>query len=328
VAFPINQVPSWKFTSGHPAPLIALVHHRMVGTLSSTDATFTTGKRVASSHFGIGLCSKHGGSDRICIHQYVLLGNQAFANGNNKYTDPPRAGQLVPSAWNKVYPTTLVNSRTVSIEHQDNGMKGHPKRGIVPEEVIGASIWLDGVLLSGEVTAMQAAGIRFRAGSEAKIAKELKAIRPGPNTMVDHHYISGPLKPSCWRPWKQDKVGFPQARYIREVGASVGMSPTRLAPDPTPRGSTIIEGDVVKSFTTPTVPTLAKVRSAAWLYDNSALEPSPKNIQIDPGREMPLLGVIGQKSRIVSYVNAAGTVVGQAYWVEAADVESTRPGPA
>ena len=336
MAVPIHQVPTWKFTSGHPAALIAVVHHRMVGTLRSTDATFTKGKRVASTHFGVGLCSKHGGTNVVCIHQYVLLGNQAWGNGNNKYPERhAKAGHLVPSAWNKRYPTTLVNSRTISIEHHDNGMKGHPQRGVVPEAVILGSLWLDGLLLSGDVAAMQAAGIRFRAGAETKIGRELKAIQPGPSTIIDHHFVAGPLKPSCWRPWKKDKVGFPQARYLAALGGTPvvgappaapgpGATPT-LIPTPTPTGSA--EGDIVRSFTTPKTPTLAKVRTDAWLYDNSALDPSPKNIHVSPGREMPLIGIIGTKVRIVSYVNAAGALVGQAYWVEAADVESTLPAP-
>ena len=46
----IYWVGSPKFTAGHPAPLIALVHHRMVGTLRSTDAAFTsTDGREAST---------------------------------------------------------------------------------------------------------------------------------------------------------------------------------------------------------------------------------------------------------------------------------------
>lgn len=337
MAFPIHQVPSWKFTPGHPAPLLALVHHRMVGTLASTDATFTKGKRVASTHFGVGLCSRHGGTDRVCIHQYVLLGDQAWGNGNNRFPEGhAKAGQLVPSSWNERYPTTLVNSRTVSIEHHDNGGKGHPRRGIVPAEVIEASIWLDRLLLSGDVAAMEVAGIRFRNGQRAAIGRELKAIRPGPNTIVDHHYIAGPLKPSCWRPWKKDGAGFPQARYLAALGqpgpgvapvaehAATPASPA-VTPAVVPPATTRSEGEIVKSFATPIVPTLAKVRTDAWLYDNSALEPSPRNIRVDPGREMPLLGVIGTTARIVSYVNAAGQTVGRAYWVEAGDVESTRP---
>ena len=325
---PIQQVPTWKFTSGHPAKLIAVVHHRMVGTLKSTDTTFTTGKRIASTHFGVGLCSKHGGKNRVCIHQYVLLGNQAWGNGNNRYPEKhPKAGQLVPSAWNKRYPTTLVNSRTISIEHHDNGKKGHPKRGIVPEEVIVASLALDALLLSGDVAAMKAAGIKFRTGSETTMGKELKAIKPGPTTIVDHRYIAGPLKPSCWRPWQKDTTGFPQARYLAALGATPAIGGPAPTPATAPEHSHTAEGDVMRTFATPTVPTLAKIRTDAWLYDNSALEPSSTNIQVAPGREMPLIGVIGSKARIVSYVNSAGTLVGKAYWVEAANVESTRPAP-
>jgi hypothetical protein len=49
----IHWVGSPKFTAGHPALLIALVHHRMVGTLRSTDAAFTRSDgREASTHFG------------------------------------------------------------------------------------------------------------------------------------------------------------------------------------------------------------------------------------------------------------------------------------
>jgi hypothetical protein len=58
----IYWVGSPKFTAGHPAPLIALVHHRMVGTLRSTDAAFTsTDGREASTHFGVGSgCGRRG----------------------------------------------------------------------------------------------------------------------------------------------------------------------------------------------------------------------------------------------------------------------------
>ena len=58
----IYWVGSPKFTAGHPAPLIALVHHRMVGTLRSTDSAFTsTDGREASTHFGVGYsCDRRG----------------------------------------------------------------------------------------------------------------------------------------------------------------------------------------------------------------------------------------------------------------------------
>jgi hypothetical protein len=332
---PIHWVPATFFTRGHPAPLIAIVHHRMVGTLAGTDRTFGTGAREASTHFGVGLCSKHGGQRSVCIHQYVLLGDQAWGNGNNRSRD----GRLVQSTWNDRYPTRLVNSRTISIEHHDNGGRGSPKRGIVPDGVVEASIRLDAMLLTGDGSALEAAGIRFRDGQRAAICRELRGISPGRHSIVDHHYIAGKLKPFCWQRWRKDEVGFPQARYLEALRAGrvsqrVGEPPDDRGggdPDPadgshgsrpTSEGS---EEEVMRSFQLPPVATLARIRRHAWLYDNSALEPSRRNINIDPGREMPLIGIAGNSARIVSYVDASGMVVGKAYWVEAGDVESTRP---
>ena len=148
-------VGSPKYTAGHPAPLIALVHHRMVGTLRSTDAAFTsTDGREASTHFGIGYgCGRAGHPTSAHIHQYVRLGDQAWGNGN---WDPS-------GAWDDRYPTTLVNSRTVSIEHHDNGGRtAGSGKGVVPEAVIAASIALDALLLRGDLAELRAAGIRFR----------------------------------------------------------------------------------------------------------------------------------------------------------------------
>jgi hypothetical protein len=104
----------------------------MVGTLRSTDAAFTsTDGREASTHFGVGYgCGRTGHPTSAHIHQYVRLGDQAWGNGN---WDPS-------GAWDDRYPTRLLNSRTVSIEHHDNGGRtlGSGK-GVVPEAVIVAS---------------------------------------------------------------------------------------------------------------------------------------------------------------------------------------------
>ena len=127
----IYWVGSPKYTAGHPAPLIALVHHRMVGTLRSTDAAFTsTDGREASTHFGVGYgCGRTGHPTTAHVHQYVRLGDQAWGNGN---WDPS-------GAWDDRYPTTLVNSGTVSIEHHDNGGRtAGSGKGVVPEAVIAA----------------------------------------------------------------------------------------------------------------------------------------------------------------------------------------------
>jgi len=60
------------------------------------------------------------------------------------------AAVLVAGSRDDRYPTTLLNSRTVSIEHHDNGGRtaGNGK-GVVPEAVIAASIALDALLLRG-----------------------------------------------------------------------------------------------------------------------------------------------------------------------------------
>lgn len=101
----IYWVGSPKFTAGHPAPLIALVHHRMVGTLRSTDSAFTsTDGREASTYFGVGYgCGRAGHPTTAHVHQYVRLGDQAWGNGN---WDPS-------GAWDDRYPTRLLNSRTL-----------------------------------------------------------------------------------------------------------------------------------------------------------------------------------------------------------------------
>ncbi len=211
----IFWIGSPKFSPGHPAPIIALVHHRMVGTLRSTDAAFTsTDGREASTNFGVGYdCGIAGHPQGLAgahVHQYVALGDQAWGNGNWD-----ASGQ-----WNDRYPTTYVNSRTVSIEHHDNGGRtlGNGK-GVVPEEVIRASVELDRLLLTGEVAALKAAGIHFRSGTEAAIGRELAAIPLDALHLIDHHFISGRLKPYCWRPWADDRVGFPQARYLAALAA-------------------------------------------------------------------------------------------------------------
>lgn len=206
MSYPIYWVPSPKYTPGHPAPLLAIVHHRMVGTLVGTDASFTSPVgvgRAASTNFGIGWCRKHSPERRICIHQYVRLGDQAWGNGNWDAS----------GSWDNRNPTTLINSRTISIEHEDGGnLPAGEGRGVVPEAVIEASIWLDRELLAGRVD-----GIRFR--DEPTMVRELRAIPVDADHIIDHYYISGRLKPFCYRPWQDDRIGFPQARYLAALGA-------------------------------------------------------------------------------------------------------------
>ena len=231
-------------------------------------------------------------------------------------TKPSGNGNWDPSgAWDDRYPTTLLNSRTVSIEHHDNGGRtAGSGKGVVPEAVITASIALDALLLRGDLAEQKAAGIRFRAGTESAITRELRAIPVDRHHLIDHHYIAGRLKPSCWRPWADDPTGFPQARYL-----------AALAPAPPTSEET------VNSYPVPTVPSIASVPAGTWLYATSALEPSPDNICVDPGRDMPYLGQPASTVRIVEYVDVKGVHTGRAMFAKASEVptppSARRPTP-
>ena len=265
-------VPSPKFTPGHPAPLRAIVHHRMVGTLRSTDTTFTTGTRVASTNFGVGYgCGKSGHPEEAHVHQYVRLGDQAWGNGNWDAS----------GVWNDRYPVSTLNSRTISIEHHDNGgAKLGTGKGVVPDDVIREAIELDRLLLRGDLAELREANVRFRAGTEQAIIRELRAIAPGPHTIIDHTYIAGRLKPSCWRPWADDKVGFPQDRYI----AALTGAP---------------EEETVQSFACPTTTDrVVTIAPGAWLFTNSDFRADARNVQLSgdlpeaerPQRKLPFVG--------------------------------------
>jgi hypothetical protein len=180
----------------------------------------------------------------------------------------------------------------------------------VPEAVLVASIALDALLLRGDLVELRAAGIRFRTGTEAAITRELRAIPIDRHHLIDHHYIGGRLKPSCWQPWADDAVGFPQARYL-----------AALAPTPPDREET------VNSYPVPTIPSIATVPAGTWLYATSALEPSPDNIQVDPGRDMPYLGQPASSMRIVEYVDAKGVHTGRAMFAKASEVTAIRSAP-
>jgi hypothetical protein len=94
-----------------------------------------------------------------------------------------------------------------------------------------ASIALDALLLRGDLAELRAAGIRFRSGTDAAIARELRAIPTDRHHIIDHHYIAGRLKPSCWRPWADDPVGFPQAWYLAalaDLRARSGLTTEQL----------------------------------------------------------------------------------------------------
>jgi N-acetylmuramoyl-L-alanine amidase-like protein len=275
--------------------ILAIVHHRMVGTIEGTIPWFTQGdrNRPVSTHFGIGYIA-----EKLTIAQFVDLSDTAYGNGN--YDSSGRWDD-----WG--YPTTEINARTVSIEHEDNGTAG---RGIVKPGIIAASIALDRLMLRGNLEALRAAGIRCRLRSTAA---ELGAITPSSKTIIRHWDIAGRLKPTCWTAWLDDP-GMPVSRYVREL--------TGAAPAPAPVGD-----DDVKSFSVPKVPTEIGISSGGWLYVSSDVAANASNVQISPGRFLPLHGTLPGPVHIVEYVKADGTHTGKTYFVKAAHVTTQRPIP-
>lgn len=96
---------------------IAIVDHIMSGTLAGTDAWFANPASQVSSHFGVG---KNGE-----IHQYVDLGNPAWANGSVNKPD-----------WPLLIAGVNPNYYTVSIEHE--GQSGD----VMPEAQYQATLAL------------------------------------------------------------------------------------------------------------------------------------------------------------------------------------------
>ncbi|MHB1652331.1 MAG: N-acetylmuramoyl-L-alanine amidase [Desulfitobacteriaceae bacterium] len=94
---------TWKGSPNFSSPkgykILAIVDHIMSGTLEGTDSWFNNPAGQVSSHFGIGKNGK--------IHQYVDLGNPAWANG----------GVNRPN-WPLLLPGVNPNYYTVSIEHE------------------------------------------------------------------------------------------------------------------------------------------------------------------------------------------------------------------
>jgi hypothetical protein len=185
--------------------ILAIVHHRMVGSVESTireftDASLSGQARRVSSQFGIGFQ----GSELI-IAQFVALENTAYCNGQSAADRSACTWQLWLHAGRPP-----ANRITVSIEHEDNGSAGDY---IVVEPIIQASIELDRLLLSGDGPAIRAHGIHC----SDLAAHQLSLVEPSTQTLVDHHVVSPVSKPYCWRPYGGDKVGFPQARYVREL---------------------------------------------------------------------------------------------------------------
>jgi hypothetical protein len=81
------------------------------------------------------------------------------------------------------------------------------------------------------------------------------------------------------------------------------------------------EPDDMPTFTVYATPKVAAVRTGTWLYDNEALQPSPANIQVDPGRDMPIAGKLANGKHIVGYVDTTpGETDLRSYFVRTIDI--------
>ena len=204
----------YKGDRGRALPILAVVYHRIVGTLPSADAVFAdSSDRLASTHFGIGHVS-----GRLEIHQYVDLADAAWGNGDVR---EPTAQVVIQ------HPGVNPNVYTVSIEHEDGGEAG---RGVVQPDTWGASLALSAVILSGDLAAIRAAGIHCR---DQASADQLAMVPRDPIGLIDHHQIAGPNKPYCFRPWLDDP-GFVDGSPSRrdELIASLTLPDTATEDDP------------------------------------------------------------------------------------------------
>jgi hypothetical protein len=113
---PITWVSSPNYWNGRPhGSPVAIVLHTMAGSLSATDGWFGNTASQVSAHYGVGLDGS--------LHQYVKLGDRAWANGvlepGNDWPGPP----LNP------------NEVTVSIETED---RGDPTQVVTDQEYAAA----------------------------------------------------------------------------------------------------------------------------------------------------------------------------------------------
>lgn len=176
----------WPGPSGYPT--LGIVNHRIVGTaqylIGDPASRFLRNDPIngASSHFVIGYLN-----GILVIVQCVDLVDSPWTNGDVR--DP---------SWSNIIPGVNPNLYTLTIEHEDGGA---PNGGIVTDEVWEASIELQSILVSGDPARFAAAGIQVR---DPSVIAELAAIPKDETGFIDHHQISGPNKPYCWRPWMAD----------------------------------------------------------------------------------------------------------------------------
>lgn len=115
--------------------------------------------------------------------------------------------------------------------------------------------------------------------------------------------------PGCRFPWSR----------IGGHGVTPVLPDTSTAPPATSE-------DIVKAFPVYEQRAYAKVKTGAWLYDNSDLKASPGNVQLSPGRELVYVGTFSRDVRIVAYEGTApdANASSLGMFVRATDIEGTR----
>jgi hypothetical protein len=102
------------------------------------------------------------------------------------------------------------------------------------------------------------------------------------------------------------------------------ISPYFAAPIPAPGGN-------MSQFITYTTPKIAVVPAGTWIYDNAACAPAAGNIQVNPGRNMPVAGKEANGTHILGYVDTTPTETEvKTYWAKAGTVtlkDATSPAP-
>ena len=120
----------------------------------------------------------------------------------------------------------------------------------------------------------------------------------------------------------QGNVGqdFNWIAYYAKTPPTIPYDIWQFGPDPIIKAATgkTIDGDKyngtlaqlralvgagMDAFTIPAQPQAAVIASGDWIYDNPTLQPSPGNIQVSPGRNMPVAGRLASGVLIVGYVD-------------------------
>lgn len=101
-----------------------------------------------------------------------------------------------------------------------------------------------------------------------------------------------------------DRASCPCPKASRE--AFLGDVIARANAIPHPPITPPQEDDVLQ-FDAPRIPTLVVVPAGTWLYVTADKRSDPANVQIDPGRDMPLVGTLADGTLIVGYVPTSGT---------------------